>query len=57
MYMILAALSDLVKMTSTDDGYIYTIFALLLSMGMTVIAISMPFKYLKSVNKIEAKIQ
>ena len=50
MYMILAALSDLVKMTNTDDGYIFTIFALFLSMGMTVIAISMPIKYLKSVN-------
>jgi len=54
-YMILAALSDLVKMTNTDEGYLYTIFALFLSMGLTVIAISMPFKYLMPVNKIEMK--
>jgi hypothetical protein len=54
-YMILAALSDLVKMTPTEEGYTYTIFALFLSIGMTIIAISMPFKYLKSVNNLEVK--
>ena len=54
-YMILAALSDLVKMANTDEGYLYTVFCLFLSMGLTVVAISMPFKYLKSVNKIEVK--
>jgi len=54
-YMILAALSDLVKMTKTDEGYLYTIFALFLSMGLTVIAISMPFKYFMPVNRIEMK--
>jgi uncharacterized membrane protein len=47
-YMILAALSDLAKITTTDKDYIYTIFALLLSIGLTVTAISMPFKYFKS---------
>jgi len=54
-YMILAALSDLVKMTYTDEGYLYTIFALFLFMGLTVVAISMPFKYLRSVDSIEMK--
>ena len=54
-YMILAALSDLVKMTNTDEGYLYTVFALFLFMGLTVIAISMPFKYLKSAECIEIK--
>jgi hypothetical protein len=52
-YMILAALSDLVKMTKTDESYLYLVFALFVFMGLTVIAISMPFKYLKSVEKIE----
>ena len=51
-YMILAALSDLAKMVNTDEGNIYTVFCLFLSMGLTAIAISMPFKYLnlKSAN-------
>ena len=49
-YMILAALSDLTKMVNTDEGYIYTVFCLFLSIGLTFIAISMPFKYLKSAN-------
>jgi len=53
-YMILAALSDLAKMTPSENGYIYTVFALFLSMGLTVVAISMPFKYIKSYNQ-EAK--
>ena len=53
VWMILAALSDLVKMTPVDDGYIFTVFGLFLFMGLTVVAISMPFKYLKSINKNE----
>jgi len=53
-YMILAVLSDLVKMTPADDGYLYTVFGLFLFMGLTVVAISMPFKYLKSINKNES---
>jgi hypothetical protein len=54
-YMILAALSDLAKMTPAEEGFTYTVFALFLSMGMTVVAISMPFKYLKTVNNLEVK--
>ena len=54
-YMILAALSDLVKMANTDEGYLYTVFCLFFSAGLTAIAILMPFKYLKSVSKIEVK--
>ena len=54
-YMILAALSDLVKMAHTDEGYLYTVFCLFLSVGLTAIAILMPFKYIKSVNKSELK--
>ena len=46
VYMMMAAVSDLVKMTNTDEGFLYTICALFLSIGLTVIAISMPFKYL-----------
>ena len=49
-YTILAALSDLSKMANADEGYTYTVFCLFLSMGLTAIAISMPFKYLKSTN-------
>ncbi|MDL2278307.1 hypothetical protein LJC57_06905 [Parabacteroides sp. OttesenSCG-928-G07] len=47
VYMILASLSDLAKMANTDDSYLYTLFCLFLSIGLTVIAISMPLKYLK----------
>jgi hypothetical protein len=54
-YMILAALSDLAKMTPVEEGFTYTVFALFLSMGMTVAAISMPLKYIKAVNNLEAK--
>ena len=48
VWMILAALSDLAKMTPADDGYLYTVFGLFLFMGLTATAITMPFKYLKS---------
>ena len=48
MWMIMAALSDLVKMSNSEAGYIETIIALLLFVGMTVVAISMPIKYIKS---------
>jgi uncharacterized membrane protein len=54
-YMILAALSDLAKMTPTEEGFTYTVFALFLSMGMTVIAISMAIKHIKAVNNLEVK--
>ena len=53
-YMILAAWSDLIKMTNTEEGYIKTMFALFLFTGLTIIAISMPFKYIvKSEKKDE----
>ena len=54
-YMILAALSDLTKMTPDESGYIKTVFALFLSMGLTATAFTMPFKYLKSFNSDKAK--
>jgi len=54
-YMILAALSDLAKMTKTDEGFVYTVFALLLSLGMTVTAFSMPVKYIKAINSQDVK--
>ena len=54
-WMVLAALSDLVKMTSADNGFRGLMFALFIFMGLTVIAISMPFKYIRSVNSIEKK--
>lgn len=55
IYMILAAFSDLVKMTTSDEGYLNTVFAMLLFMGLTVVAFSMPFKYYKSVNNADRK--
>ena len=54
-YMILAAYSDLRKITHTDESYLYILFALFFFMGLTAIAISMPFKYLRSVDSIEKK--
>ena len=48
MWMIMAALSGLAKMNNSEAGFINTIIALLLFVGMTVVAISMPFKYIKS---------
>ena len=54
-YMILAALSDLAKMTYTDEGYLYTVLVMFLFMGLTVTAISMPFKYLRSINNNEVE--
>ena len=53
--MVLAALSDLVKMTNADKGYLGLVFGLFLFMGLTVTAISMPFKYIRSVNILEKK--
>ena len=52
-YMILAALSDLIKMTPSEAGYIKTVFALILSLCLTATAISMPFKYIKLANNTE----
>lgn len=54
-YMILAALSDLVKMTTSDEGYLHSVFAMLLFMGLTVIAFSMSFKYSKSVSNADRR--
>ena len=50
LYMFLAALSDLVKMISINDVFLYTLFAMFLFMGLVVIAVTMPIKYLKPVN-------
>jgi len=47
VWMILAALSDLAKMSNTEGGFLYTIFALFVSIVLTITAISMPFKYSK----------
>jgi hypothetical protein len=55
VWMVLAALSDLVKMTNADKGFLGLMFGLFLFMGLTFTAISMPFKYLKSVSRIEQK--
>ena len=55
VWMVLAALSDLVKMTNADKGYYGLVFGLFLFMGLTVTAISMPFKYIRSVNILENK--
>jgi len=55
IWMVLAALSDLVKMTNADKGYLGLVFGLFLFMGLTVTAISMPFKYIRSVNILEKK--
>jgi len=52
VWMVLAALSDLVKMSNTDKGYYGLMFALFIFIGLTVTAISMPFKYM-NFNNIE----
>ena len=52
-WMVLAALSDLVKMTNADKGYFGLMFGLFLFIGLTITAISMPFKYLEPVRSIE----
>lgn len=54
-YMILAAFSDLANMTTSDEGYLNTVLAMLLFMGLTVVAFSMPFKYYKSANNADRK--
>jgi hypothetical protein len=53
LYMTFAWLVELIKMTSTEEGYIFGVFSLILSMGLTVTAVTMPIKYLKSINKNE----
>jgi len=55
LYMFLAAVSDLVKMTNTDEGFLYTVFALFLFLGLVGTAITMPIKYLKFDKNVEAK--
>ena len=54
-WMVLAALSDLGKMTGADKGYYGLIFAMFFFMGLTVTAFSMPLKYITSVESIEVK--
>ena len=55
LWMVLAALSDLVKMSNTDKGFYGLVLGLFFFIGLTVTAISMPFKYIRSVNNIEKK--
>lgn len=50
IWMFLAALSDMAKI-KTIDGNLDLIFYLLLSIGLIIAAISMPFKYFRAEDK------
>jgi len=50
IWMTIASLSNLLRMSTEDDNYLYTIFASFLFMGLIAVAISMPFKYFKKNN-------
>ena len=47
MYMTFTWLIYFCKMTTADDGYLFAIFLLVLYIGLTITAFSMPFKYFK----------
>ena len=56
-WMALAALSDLSKMTGAYKGYYGLMFGMFVFIGLTIIAFTMPLKYIMSdVERIEPKI-
>jgi len=50
IYMTFAWLLELVKMTTTEEGYIFGVLSLILSMGLAATAISMAIKHVKAAN-------
>ena len=51
MYMAFGWVIESGKMSTADDGYFFAIFSFFLFIGLIITAISMPFKYINTIQK------
>ena len=51
MYMTFAWLIEFGKMSTVEEGYFFAVFSFFLFIGLTITAISMPFKYINTIQK------